>query len=204
MTEYVPAPMARGPDELVESILRAVDPRLAFAVRDELRAWRERTARPLSPSARWVLAGHRAAGKSTLLPLFAELSGRPGYDLDHEIESTHRRSIRDWLREDAQGFRAAERDGFRRLPARAVVAVGGGFLSLHADLLAGHEVILVPVSFETYAERLRADTTRPRLRPELSLEEELREMYTSREKAHAAVPTRSLAEALAALRGQAS
>ncbi len=137
MTEYVPAPMARGPDELVESILRAVDPRLAFAVRDELRAWRERTARPLSPSARWVLAGHRAAGKATLLPLFAELSGRPGYDLDHEIESTHRRSIRDWLREDAQGFRAAERDGFRRLPARAVVAVGGGFLSLHADRLAG-------------------------------------------------------------------
>ncbi len=37
--------------------------------------------------------------------------------------------------------------------------------------------LLVPVTFETYRERLLADTTRPRLRPGMSLEEELASVY---------------------------
>ena len=120
-------------------------------------------------------------------------------DLDAALEAQTGRTLRDWFREDAAGFRAAEREAFRALPARTLVAVGGGFLSLHGDLLADAEVILVPLTFETFRERLLKDATRPRLRPELELEEELRVVFDERESAHRSVRTRSLVEALGTL-----
>ena len=60
-------------------------------------------------------------------------------------------------------------------------------------------MVLVPVRFETYRERLMLDRTRPRLRPELSLEEELRVVFESREQLHAQVPTIPLGVALRVL-----
>ena len=72
-------------------------------------------------------------------------------------------------------------------------------LALHADLLAGDTPVLVPVSFETYRERLLADATRPRLRPELTAEEEVRVVYEEREAIHRALADRviGLAQLLA-------
>ena len=183
----------------VERVLAAVDPRLSAEVRRAFDRASAQTATPLPKDARWVLAGHRAAGKSTLLPLLAQLCGRPAVDLDAELERERGAPIRDWFGADPAGFRAAERAAFSRLPANVLVAVGGGFLFHHADLLGDAAVILVPVSFDTYRERLLADRTRPRLRPELSLDEELRCTFEERERAHAAVRTVSLADALAAI-----
>ena len=73
---------------------------------------------------------------------------------------------------------------------------------MHADLLAPELAVLVPVTFETHAERLQADPGRPRLRPHLSLEAELREVFAEREALHAAAPTVRLPALLKALAGK--
>lgn len=180
-------------------LLRAVDPRLVSGLVAEYRQRASGSGPPLPSGASIVLVGHRAAGKTHLLPRVAALTRRATFDLDRELERHHGRSLRDWVRNDEPGFRAAERARFTALPAASVVAVGGGFLSLHADLLEGHFPVLVPVSFETYRERLLKDTRRPRLRPELSLEDELAEVYRAREQAHAKVRTYSLVDLVLAL-----
>jgi shikimate kinase len=173
-----------------------VDPRLAPSVREEL----GRPGPTLLPTEGQtvVLGGHRAAGKTRLLPLVSALLGRPGLDLDAELERRSGRSLRDWVAEDTEGFRAAERRLLLELPRGSVVAVGGGFLSNHPEALTACYTLLVPVSFETYRERLLADATRPRLRPGMSLEEEIHSVYHQRRVLHARVPTVSLADFLRA------
>lgn len=179
-----------------------VDPRLRAGLEAEFARRRDAWHEPIPRGVTVVLAGHRAAGKSTLLPHVATLLGRPALDLDVELERLHGRSLREWVKSDESSFRLAERTAFLDVPAGSVVAVGGGFLSLHADLLSSRLVVLVPVSFETYMERLRADTSRPRLRPALSLEDELRTVWEERERRHRQVTTVSLVDfALRAERG---
>jgi shikimate kinase len=162
----------------------AIDPRLAPALRGQFERRRSEPADPLPRGVRIVLAGHRAAGKSRLLPLVAARLGRPAVDLDEELMRRTGRDLRAWVTSDQPGFRAAERAAFAALPQDIVVAVGGGFLSLHHDLLATSIVVEVPISLPTYAERLRADPTRPRLRPDLALDEELRAVFAEREQLH--------------------
>ncbi|MGV3623852.1 MAG: shikimate kinase [Archangium sp.] len=174
------------------TLLDDVDPRLQPVLRAEWNRRRNELTEGLPCDVTVVLAGHRSAGKSRLLPKVAKALGRSAVDLDLELEHRHGRPIREWFATDARDFRIAERDTFRSLPSGLVVAVGGGFLSHHPDALRGCVVVEVPISFETYAERLRADTTRPRLKPELSIEEELREVYSEREFKHAAAKPLSL------------
>ncbi|MDC0706995.1 shikimate kinase [Stigmatella sp. ncwal1] len=143
-----------------------------------------------------VLAGHRSAGKTRLLPLVAELLGRPGVDLDVALERATGRSLKNWVAEDPVTFRAAERQILQEMPAGSLVAVGGGFLSHHPEALAGCFTLMVPVSFETYRERLLADTTRPRLRSGMSLEEEISTVFHEREAMHRRVPTVPLEDLL--------
>jgi shikimate kinase len=178
---------AERPAGLIQQILDALDPRLAPALRAELAA--PGPALAPAPGQTLALAGHRAAGKTRLLPLVSALTGRAGLDLDAELERRHTRSLREWVTQDSAGFRTAERALFQQLPPGSLVALGGGFLSHHAQALQGTFTVLVPVSFETYRERLLADRTRPRLRPELGLEEELSSLFAEREGLHARVPT---------------
>lgn len=166
--------------------LTDLDPRLQPALRDEYLRRRGEAVEPLPRGVTVVLAGHRAAGKSRLLKAVGEALGRACVDLDGELEHRAGRFLREWVQNDEPGFRAAERETFLSLPAGRVVAVGGGFLASHREALSGCVVVLVPVSFETYRERLRADVTRPRLRPHLSLEDEVREVYLEREELHRA------------------
>ena len=174
------------------TLLDEVDPRLQPVLRAEWDRRRNELTEGLPCDVTVVLAGHRSAGKSRLLPLVARALGRSGVDLDAELEHRHGRPLREWFASDERDFRIAERDTFRSLPSGLVVAVGGGFLSHHPDALRGCVVVEVPISFETYAERLRADVTRPRLRPQLPIEEELREVYSEREFKHAAARPLSL------------
>ncbi|MHB8875738.1 MAG: shikimate kinase [Myxococcaceae bacterium] len=179
-----------------------MDPRLRQALREELERPGPRREVALPSGRRLVLCGHRAAGKSRLLPLVAELTGRPSFDLDAEVARRAGRELRAWFAADPEAFRAGERRAFEALPAGAVVAVGGGFLAHHADLLRGHLAVLVPVTFETYRERLLADDSRPRLRPELAPEDEIAAIYREREALHALHPALPLVELLrAALAG---
>jgi shikimate kinase len=181
---------------LVERILETVDPRLAPALREAL-ARPGPQARP-EPTQTVVIAGHRTAGKTRLLPLVGELLGRQGLDLDAELEQRHGRSLRDWVSQAPEDFRNAERTTFLQLPRGSLVAVGGGFISYHAEVLDPCFTVLVPISFETYRERLLTDTTRPRLRPGMSLEEEISSVYQQREVLHARAPTVPLEEFLRA------
>ena len=171
-----------------------IDPRLRDELREDFERRRGELVEPLPRGVTVVLAGHRAAGKSRLLPKVAQALGRAAVDLDRELEHRTGRFIREWVQNDERGFRAAERELFLSLPAGRVVAVGGGFLAHHRDALAGCVVVLVPVTFDTYRERLLTDVTRPRLRPELSLEAELREVFAEREESHRAARPLSLVD----------
>lgn len=194
----MPPPPAEA-SEIAARILDAIDPRLRPGLAEELsRRAGEVPPLALLEDAQLALVGHRTAGKTRLLPLVAQLTGRRPFDLDRELEAHHHRSLRDWVREDEPAFRAAERAQFLALPRGSVVAVGGGFLSLHPDLLAGHVALLVPITFETYRERLLADVSRPRLRPDLSAEEEIAQIFRAREAAHARVRTLPLVDFLLA------
>ncbi len=146
-----------------------------------------------------VLVGHRSAGKSRLLKVLAPWMGRKAVDLDEALEGRWKRSLREWVEKDEPSFRLAERECFGALAPRSLVAVGGGFLALHAPLLEGHRVVEVPMTFPTYRERLLADRTRPRLRPHLSLEEELVQIYREREEVHRRQGALTLAQLVRAL-----
>jgi shikimate kinase len=185
---------ARRP--ILEQFLNAVDPRLSPRLREAL----DQPGPTLLPAAGQtvVLAGHRTAGKTRLLPVVGQLLGRPGLDLDVELERSSGRSLKTWVAEDPKAFRAAERQALLNLPPGSLVAVGGGFLSHHPDALVGMFTVLIPVSFETYRERLLADTSRPRLRPGVTLEEEIATVFHEREALHARVPTVSLVDFLRA------
>ncbi|HZA50059.1 MAG TPA: shikimate kinase [Myxococcaceae bacterium] len=181
---------------LLDELLDAVDPRLN--VRRALA--RMGDASPLwpTPSQQVVLVGHRAAGKSRLLPSLGKWLGRPTLELDAEISRRAGRQLHEWVQLDPASFRRAERETFIELPAGRVIAAGGGFLALHPDLLEPHVAVLVPVSYETYRERLLSDRSRPRLRPELSLEGEIAAIFEEREQLHARARVHSLVDFLAA------
>ncbi len=161
-----------------------LDARLTHVLRARWARRANEASEGLPRGATVVLAGHRAAGKSRLLPHVAQRLGRVGVDLDEVL--SRQRPLHEWVKNDVASFRAAERQAFREVPRGAVVSVGGGFLAAHGPVLAGCVVVLVPVTYETYVERLIADPTRPRLRPELSLQAELREVFTEREDLHRA------------------
>ena len=193
-------PSADERQELIERLLEAVDPRLGPGLREEW-TYPGPGAPPALPGEHQtvVLAGHRAAGKTRLLPLVGALLGRPGLDLDAELERRTGRSLKDWVAQDTEGFREAERELFLELPRGGLVAVGGGFLSHHPEALAPCYTLLVPISFETYRERLMSDTQRPRLRVGMTLEEELHSVYYQRALLHVRVNTVGLGEFLRAL-----
>jgi shikimate kinase len=182
--------------QLLGEILDAVDPRLGPGLRESLS--QEGPAALPGAGQTVVLAGHRAAGKTRLLPLIGQLLGRTGVDLDVELERRSGRSLKAWVAEDPVTFRAAERQTLLGLHPGSLVAVGGGFLSHHPDALVGNFTLVVPVSFETYRERLLADTSRPRLRPGMSLEEEIATVFHEREALHARIPTVPLVDFLRA------
>jgi len=171
---------------------KQADPRLHEALRAEQMYKSARPVEALCRGSTVVLAGQRAAGKSTLLPYAAGLLGRntPPVDLDAEIERKLGFGIRTLVERHGIGrLRELEKETFLALPPASLVAVGGGFWSTWPELLRGHTVVEVPVSFETYRERLLGEAGgRPRLRPELSLEEELRQTYTQRQALHEKLP----------------
>jgi shikimate kinase len=164
-----------------QRFFEGLDPRLTPELLAEFERRRGARLEGVPRASTIVLAGHRAAGKSTLLPRVASWFGRLAVDLDAEIERRSGRRILEWLPSDQASFRAFERQTFSSLPPGLVVAVGGGFLEKHPELLGRCFVVLVPVSFETYRERLLPDESRPRLRPLLTKEQELSELWAERE-----------------------
>ncbi|MBX5481050.1 MAG: shikimate kinase [Myxococcaceae bacterium] len=183
----------------LNTVLKAIDERAHGRVIADYEAAPRGASLPLDGARQVVLVGHRAAGKSRVLPILAELIGREAIDLDRELGRMHRRDLREWVASDPASFRAAERAAFAALPPGRIVAVGGGFWFHNPDALEGHVVVQVPVSFRTYRERLLADTSRPRLVSDVSLEEEIRTVYRAREIAYRTLPHRTLGAFVAAV-----
>ena len=104
------------------TLLDEVDPRLQPVLRAE---WERRRGEPVEAlpcDVTVVLAGHRAAGKTQMLPPVARALGRDAVDLDAELARRHDRPLREWVENDERDFRAAERETFRS-PA---LGPGGG------------------------------------------------------------------------------
>jgi|GEM_PF-499323 len=178
---------------------KQVEPRLHEKLHAEQQYRSRQAVEALCRGTTVVLAGQRAAGKSTLLPYAAQLLNRktPPVDLDAEIERHVGCSIGHLVARHGIGhLRVLEKEAFLKLPAASVVAVGGGFWSTWPELLQvkGCTVVEVPISFETYRERLLKDAKRPRLRPELTLEEELLQTYAERQALHEKLPHLSWVE----------
>lgn len=167
------------------ALLDEVDVRLQPGLRAERLRRADELVEGLPRDVTVVLAGQRAAGKSRLLQPVAQALGRQAVDLDTILAEQSPRPLREWIEGDERSFRLAEREAFSKLPPGLVIAVGGGFLSHHADLLTHTVTVEVPISFETYVERLEHDVSRPRLRPQLSVPEELRQVYAERVALHA-------------------
>ena len=73
------------------------------------------------------LTGYMGAGKSAVGGILATELGLPFYDLDTAVANGEQRSIEAIFREDGEpAFRTLELTYLARLPAPAVVALGGG------------------------------------------------------------------------------
>lgn len=180
-----------------QGILEMLDPVLVPGLLQRLHHFRQNPPQPRPMQGNVVLVGHRAAGKSTILQHVAAFLGRPAVDLDRAMEHAAGAPVKTLFNAGEDGFRMLEREVFNVLSDGLVVAAGGGFLAHHGDTLMTHTAVLVPVSLRTYKERLVQDVTRPRLLPQLPLEEELERIHAERDAIHARVPTLELPELLA-------
>ncbi len=119
-----------------------------------------------------ALIGHRGAGKSTLGARIAQKTGRPFVDLDDFIQTTSGQGFAS----DRQAYRRLERQAFDELcarPAPPIIACGAGFHPLHQG----------PLYLWIDRQDWRHEVTqsdRPRVRPDLSLQEEWTWMENTR------------------------
>ncbi|RAL22750.1 hypothetical protein DL240_07575 [Lujinxingia litoralis] len=136
----------------------------------------------MSPSAPFsspavLLVGHRGVGKSTLGRRVAAALGRPFVDLDEAIATGAGAPVAELVRRDLPVFRAREVATLAELTARddaPIIAAGAGLERLPDNAL------IVWVHREGWQESV-AQSDRPRVRPELSLDAEHRWMIQTRE-----------------------
>jgi len=120
------------------------------------------------------LAGYRGSGKSTAGRVIAELLGRPWIDLDDEIESTQRRSIRDIFADGGEAaFRDLEEAALASVAGRpaAVISLGGGAVlrdSNRRQIAASGVCVWLQIDAQTVLSRLTADTSTAERRPALT------------------------------------
>lgn len=135
-----------------------------------------------------LLIGHRGAGKSTLGRLTAAALGRQFIDLDHKLEQRRGTPIDEQLH-DLRSFRAHEAqllDQLSKISPPPLIACGAGVERLPED------AFIVWIDREDWRDEVKK-SARPRVRPELSLEQEWAWMQAERhprwiEAAHLRLP----------------
>ncbi len=127
----------------------------------------------------FLLIGHRAAGKSTLGRALADARGIPHIDLDLEIERRVGKTAAELVAEDESHFRDTEIHVLGDIRSReepAVISVGAGLREYPSG------VFTIWISRDGWEED--ALSSRDRLRPDLSPEEEITWMRETREEAY--------------------
>lgn len=119
------------------------------------------------------LIGYRGTGKSTVGRLLAQRLGWPFVDSDDEIERRAGMTIAEiFVSEGESGFRDREADVVIDLAARShcVVALGGGSVlrEENRSAIAGGRTIWLQAAPETIYQRVHADQSTARRRPNLT------------------------------------
>ena len=136
-----------------------------------------------------VLVGHRGSGKSTLGRRCAELLGLDFFDVDHLLREELGPDFSAVLTESPEVFRRRERELLEKLIAEhpgALIAPGAGAHPIP------EQAFVVWLDREDWKSEV-AQSQRPRVRPELSIEDEWRWMEETREprwqqRAHLRLP----------------
>ncbi|TXD38146.1 hypothetical protein FRC98_04405 [Lujinxingia vulgaris] len=124
-----------------------------------------------------LLVGHRGVGKSTLGRLAASQLGRPFFDLDDVIAEQSGTTIADLVARDIESFRTTEARTARTLVEHhnaPIIASGAGLNAFPPG------AIIVWIHRDGWQPTV-ATSARPRVRPELSLDDEHRWMIDTRE-----------------------
>ncbi|PCH82485.1 MAG: hypothetical protein COB96_01990 [Planctomycetota bacterium] len=131
-----------------------------------------------------LLCGPRGCGKSSLGSALAAKLGRCFIDADHLLEARHQRSIKEWITEDIEGFRAAESTLLRELVTfrGCIIALGGGVVENagNRELLAVQAAVFkLDSEVDTLFQR-QQNEPRPPL-TDLEPLEEVRELHQRRQ-----------------------
>ena len=114
---------------------------------------------------KFCLTGFMGAGKTTVGCALADRLALPFFDLDVEIERGEGRTIPDIFSVSGEAFfRDLEVTYLRRLPAMAVIALGGGAYTTQAvrdHILEQGLAIYLDWPFEILLERVAGDPNRP-------------------------------------------
>ena len=155
---------------------------------------------PPAPPRRLVLAGYRAAGKSTLGNLLAQRVGWPCLDVDRAIEEACGKSLADFYQQEGDRvFRDLESQVVARLCARehCIVSMGAGSLGRPENQEAARRDALVfylRVSVDELWRRISTDPRSPQDRPNLrgGGREEVEHMLAEREPVYRRCATQEL------------
>lgn len=132
-----------------------------------------------------ILCGFMGCGKSTIGSLLSKKMGMSFVDLDSYIEKHEGKTVSQIFADSGEEyFREKERQAAKTLAAKRglVIAAGGGTLTFPenvAVLRGSGRIILLDVSAETVADRLKNDTTRPLLAGG-DKEKKITELYNKR------------------------
>ena len=130
----------------------------------------------------WVFVGHRGTGKTTLGRKVAQMLDRTYFDLDDVIAKETQTLPSEWVEDDEAGFRALEIETLEKLVGEKkkgrVISPGGGIQEIPENAFV---IWIYRHGWEQIAE-----SNRTRLRPEISMADELEWMRSSREPKYAA------------------
>jgi shikimate kinase len=129
-------------------------------------------------------SGLIGSGKTPVGILLAQRLGWPFFDLDQEMDRELGRSFHELVREEGWlAFREREYQICKHFATmkHSVIALGGGTIRYewNRDVLRGTGImILLEAAIPTLVERVRG-ADRPRVNPGVSLEEDLRRIWSS-------------------------
>jgi shikimate kinase len=142
------------------------------------------------------LVGYRGSGKTTVAAVVAERMGWEWVDADAELERKHAKSIKQIFAEGGEAaFRDYEAEILRQIAAGdcQVVALGGGVVLREGNRKLLNErgnVVWLKAPVEVLCDRIAADLTTARRRPNLTAQggiEEIRTLLAQREPLYAGV-----------------